>query len=234
MPANSVMAKARSRPRSALGKPYRIVRGHVRLFIAIVVGVAVYFAVAADSHLATRFLIGWDAGAVLYLTLAAIAFARFDLKRVRDRCAEEDEGAVIMLLAVVGASIASLAAIVAFLGGAKASGNATGFYFLFAIGTIVLSWLLIHTMFAFHYAHEFYGDGGDHQKGGLKFPDEPRPDYWDFVYFAFVVGMTFQVSDTQVTSGRLRRIVVAHGLVSFLFSVAILALAVNIGSSLIG
>jgi uncharacterized membrane protein len=218
---------------SPLGKPYRIVRGHIRLFVAVALGIAVYFAAGAQEHLATRFLIGWNAGTILYLVMAAIAFVRFDLKRVRDRCAEEDEGAIIMLLAVVAASIASLAAIVAFLGGAKEAGNSQPYYFLVAVITIVLSWMLIHTMFAFHYAHEFYGEGADHQKGGLKFPGEARPDYWDFVYFSFVVGMTFQVSDVQVTSRRLRRIVAAHGVVAFLFSVAILALAVNIGSSLI-
>lgn len=218
---------------SALGKPYRIVRGHIRLFIAVAVGVAVFFATAGYGHIATRILIGWDSEIVLYLVMAAYAFASFDLKRVRDRCAEEDEGAIIMLLAVICAAIASLAAIVAFLGGAKSDGDVPQYYFLFAVFTIMLSWLLIHTMFAFHYAHEFYGEGADRQKGGLKFPGEARPDYWDFAYFSFVVGMTFQVSDVQVSSRRLRRIVVAHGLISFLFSVAILALAVNIGSNLI-
>ena len=217
--------------RNPLGKPYRIVRGHIRLFVAVAIGLALFFSIGGNS--ATRFLIGWNAGTILYLMMAAIAFVRFDLNRVRDRCAEEDEGAVIMLLAVVAASIASLAAIVAFLGGAKEAGNTQPYYFLVAVVTIVLSWMLIHTMFAFHYAHEFYGEGADHQKGGLKFPSEARPDYWDFVYFSFVIGMTFQVSDVQVTSRRLRRIVAAHGVVAFLFSVAILALAVNIGSSLI-
>jgi uncharacterized membrane protein len=219
--------------RSMIGKPYRIVRGHIRLFIAIALGIAVFFLTAGNGQLPTRFLIGWDSGAVLYLIMAIWAFATFDLKRVRDRCAEEDEGAIIMLLCIVCAAVASLAAIVAFLGAAKASGSTSGLNFLFAVTTIILSWLLIHTMFAFHYAHEFYGEGADRRTGGLQFPAEPRPDYWDFAYFAFVIGMTFQVSDVQVSSRRLRRLVVAHGLISFFFSVAILALAVNIGSGLI-
>jgi uncharacterized membrane protein len=219
--------------RNPLAMPYRIVRGHIRLFVAVALGVALFFATAGTGHIPTRFLIGWDTGVILYLLLAIQAFATFDLKKIRDRCAEEDEGAIIMLLSVIGGSIASLAAIVAFLAGAKSAGDVQGAYFLFAVFTIILSWLLIHTMFAFHYAHEFYGEGAGRKKGGLKFPGEATPDYWDFVYFSFVVGMTFQVSDVQVTSRRLRRIVVAHGLVAFLFSVAIVALAVNIGSSLI-
>jgi uncharacterized membrane protein len=228
------MAKARLNRRSVLGKPYRIVRGHIRLFFAIAVGIAVYVATAGQGYAVTRFLLAWDTGAILYLVMAAWAFATFDLKRLRDRCAEEDEGAAIMLVCVIGASIASLGAIVAFLGGAKAAGNEGGLNFAFAVLTIVLSWMLIHTMFAFHYAHEFYGEGADRKKGGLNFPGDPRPDYWDFAYFSFVIGMTFQVSDVQVRGKFLRHIVLLHGIVSFFFSVAILALAVNIGSNLIG
>jgi uncharacterized membrane protein len=88
-------------------------------------------------------------------------------------------------------------------------------------------------MFALHYAHEYYGGEDVGRGGGLKFPNETQPDYWDFVYFSFVIGMTFQVSDVQVTGKRVRRLVVAHGVVSFFFSVAIIALMVNIGSGLI-
>ena len=66
--------------------------------------------------------------------------------------------------------------------------------------TIVLSWTFIHVIFAFHYAHEFYGEGRDQHVGGLEFPDDDQPNYWDFIYFSFVIGMTFQVSDVQVTS----------------------------------
>ena len=106
-------------------------------------------------------------------------------------------------------------------------------YFTLAALTILISWILIHVMFALHYAHEFYGGEDVGRGGGLKFPGDPRPDYWDFVYFSFVIGMTFQVSDVQVTGKHLRRLVVAHGVVAFFFSVAILALAVNIGSQMI-
>jgi uncharacterized membrane protein len=88
-------------------------------------------------------------------------------------------------------------------------------------------------MFALHYAHEYYGGEDVGRGGGLKFPSDPQPDYWDFVYFSFVLGMTFQVSDVQVTRKRVRRLVVAHGIVSFFFSVTIIALMVNIGSNLI-
>jgi uncharacterized membrane protein len=104
--------------------------------------------------------------------------------------------------------------------------------FILAVLTVTLSWTLIHTIFAFHYAHVFYRGEGIHGRG-LDFPGGADPDYWDFIYFSFVIGMTFQVSDVQVTEKGLRRLVVAHGVVSFVFNVAILALTVNIGANLI-
>jgi uncharacterized membrane protein len=101
--------------------------------------------------------------------------------------------------------------------------------------TVLASWLLTHTIFAVHYAHEFYGDadpGPDREdRGGLAFPGDKAPDYWDFLYYAFVVGMTCQVSDVQVTGRRMRRLTLAHGLVSFIFNTVVLALAVNILAS---
>ena len=106
-------------------------------------------------------------------------------------------------------------------------------YLALAVVTIFLSWTFIHVIFALHYAHEFYGEGRDRHIGGLEFPHDEQPEYWDFIYFSFVIGMTFQVSDVQVTSKLIRRMVVAHGIVSFVFNVAILALMVNISSEFI-
>jgi len=103
--------------------------------------------------------------------------------------------------------------------------------FLLVVTTITLSWMFVQVIFALHYAHEYY-DTGD-EGGGLVFPNDPHPEYWDFLYFSVVIGMTFQVSDVQVTSKPLRRLVMAHGLVAFVFNVALLALVVNFGSSLI-
>ena len=98
--------------------------------------------------------------------------------------------------------------------------------------TIVLSWAFTHTIFALNYAHDFYGEHGG-KKSGLNFPGKESPDYWDFVYFSFVIGMTSQVSDVGVTSKLIRRTVNAHGIVSFFFNAALLALTVNIAASAI-
>jgi uncharacterized membrane protein len=99
--------------------------------------------------------------------------------------------------------------------------------------TIVVSWAFVHTIFALHYAHEYYGEGRDHAIGGLTFPGRQSPDYWDFVYFSVVIAMTSQVSDVVITSKIIRRIVIVHGVLAFFFNVAVFALTVNIVSNLI-
>src|SRR3954471_12250995 len=104
---------------------------------------------------------------------------------------------------------------------------------ILATATVVLSWAFIHSIFALHYAHEFYGEGRDRQKGGMSFPDDNEPDYWDFAYFAFTIGMCAQVSDVTVSSKSIRRTVLTHSIVSFLFNAALLALTVNIAASAI-
>jgi uncharacterized membrane protein len=214
-------------------KPIRILRNHARLFASIAIGLALPWAMPSQWQLAARLLLGFDIGLILYLSMAGIAMSRFDLKLVRQRCADQDEGALFILGLTVLAGAASLAAIVAVLGSAQhQDGGGKGLYFALAACTIVLSWVFIQVIFAFHYAHEFYGEGRG-RGGGLAFPNDNRPDYWDFVYFSFVIGMTFQVSDVQVTSKRVRKTVVAHGVVAFFFNVAVLALAVNIGAGLI-
>jgi uncharacterized membrane protein len=101
--------------------------------------------------------------------------------------------------------------------------------------TLLASWLMVHTTFAFRYAHEYYSRdaGGADFDRGLEFPGEKKPDYLDFVYFALVLGMTFQVSDVQITARKMRRLAAVHGLLSFLFNTIILALTVNIAAGLV-
>ena len=138
-------------------------------------------------------------------------------------------GAAILILAVI-AAVASLGAIFAELAVLKPDDPRYGLYIALAIVTVVLSWAFTHTIFALHYAHEFYGEDADAKN--LKFPDDDEPDYWDFIYFSFVVGMTFQVSDVAISQKSTRRMVVAHGALSFFFSTAIVAMMVNIAAGL--
>ena len=104
---------------------------------------------------------------------------------------------------------------------------------LLAMATILLSWSFVHTIFALHYAHEYYGERRDGKIGGLKFPGDTKPDYWDFLYFSLVIAMTSQVSDVAITSKVIRRIVTVHGALAFFFNLTVLALTVNMISNLI-
>jgi uncharacterized membrane protein len=215
-----------------LPKPLRIVRYHARLSIAAAIGVIVLLLLPHSLRSSTRLLIGWDIGAIVYLVTAFILVQDFDLKRVQARAEQYDEGGLLILILTVAAAVASLAAIIVEVGATRAPTPREQFAFPLAAITTLLSWALIHTIFAFHYAHRFYRGPGEHGSG-LAFPETVHPNYWDFIYFSFVIGMTFQVSDVEVTSMPVRRVVVMHGIVSFFFSVAILALAVNLGASLI-
>ena len=183
-----------------------------------------------DWRLASRLLVGWDLYVGLYLALVAHVMAVCDVSRIRERAAREDEGQVAILVLTVSAALASLGAIVAELGSSVDSARRPSHVLLAAL-TILLSWAFIHAIFALHYAHEFYDET---EGGGLAFPGgDPAPDYWDFVYFSFVIGMTSQVSDVAVTNKRVRRAVAAHGVVAFVFNAALLALTVNIAASAI-
>jgi len=211
----------------------RIVRARPRLFIAGAVGVVAgaSAAVATDWLRATRLLAGWDIGIALYLVLAFHMMARSDVHHIRRRAALQDEGQLAILGLTVAAALASLGAIFAELGRSPAGESRPTSHLVLATMTIVLSWAFIHMIFALHYAHEFYDETAGR---GLAFPGgDANPDYWDFVYFSFVIGMTSQVSDVAVVSKHIRRTVAAHGVVSFLFNAALLALAVNIAAGAI-
>jgi uncharacterized membrane protein len=208
----------------------RIVRIRPRLFVSLGIGLLVTAAltVFTDWRTATRLLVGWDIWVGLYLALVAHVMAGADIARIRARAAVEDEGQFAILVLTVVAALASLGAIFSELG--IGTGRRPAHVALAAL-TILLSWAFIHTIFALHYAHEFYDEDIG---GGLAFPGgETEPDYWDFVYFSFVIGMTSQVSDVGVTHKEIRRTVAAHGVVSFVFNAALLALTVNIAASAI-
>ena len=214
--------------RDPLQRWVRVVRARPRLFLAILLGLVVVALLPAEWRLATRLLVAWDVALGLYLVLAFRLMTNCNVSRIKRRAAHQDEGRITILVLVVASALASLLAILAELGGA----NRQPAHLALAAVTILLSWGFTHTIFAIHYAHEYYGEKA-HKGGGLKFPGEAPPDYWDFVYFSFVVGMTSQVSDVAVTSSALRRLVAAHGVVSFIFNATLLALTVNIAAGAI-
>ncbi|HEX4409463.1 MAG TPA: DUF1345 domain-containing protein [Xanthobacteraceae bacterium] len=201
---------------------------HSRLFLSVVFGAAVtLLLLVLPWRMPTRVIVGWDAGVTLYLAMIYRIMARESVAKIRRKAAVNDEGAIALLVLTTAAALASLAAVFAELGQAHG-----GYQVTLGIGTIVLSWAFMHSVFALHYAHEFYGLGNDAQIGGLIFPGDKEPDYWDFLYYSLVVAMTAQVSDVQITSKTIRRMTTVHGAISFFFNLAVLALTVNIVSSL--
>jgi uncharacterized membrane protein len=205
----------------------RMARGHARLWCAIALGCIVYFVLPGSWRTVTRALAGWDAGVALYLVMAAWMMAHTPVAEIRKHSDAQDEGAFTLMVLTVASAMASLGAIFAELAqdGGKPPGPAS---YALAIATVMLSWSFIHTIFALHYTYDFYGEG--QRAAGLKFPGDTKPDYWDFVYFSFVIGMTFQVSDVAVTNKWIRRSVIAHGVLSFFFTTTVVALTVNMAA----
>jgi len=226
------MAPSKLNPHRHLPRFVRVVRARPRLFFSAIIGLIVVAALPAEWRFATRALVGWDVGVALYLIAAFEIINRADIDHIRRAAATQDEGRFGVLALTVVAATASIGAIVALLGAPVAGAARDPMYLILATITIVLSWAFIHTIFALHYAHDFYGERGAKQ-AALQFPGNEKPDYWDFIYFSFVIGMTSQVSDVTVASKLIRRTVAAHGVVSFLFNVALLALTVNIAASAI-
>jgi uncharacterized membrane protein len=208
----------------------RVARGHRRLAMAAVLGVAVYLLLPGSWAVVTRLLAAWDAGVAFYLVLAAVMMARSPIAEIRKHSALQDEGAFALMVLALAASAASLVAIFFELAGGRDAALGAGPYVL-AIATVLLSWTFTHTIFALHYAYEFYGEG--QRANGLKFPGDSRPDYWDFMYFSFVVGTTFQVSDVAITNRWIRHSVSIHGVLSFFFNTTVLALTVNMAANAI-
>jgi uncharacterized membrane protein len=212
-----------------MSKAVRVVYARPRTFISIAIGIAAFFLLPTSLRLVTRLLISWDIFVALYLVLVYTLVLRSGLAHIRRNAILQDDGRFLILLVTALGAFASIAAIIFGLDAEHRSSPELAL----ATVTIALSWAAVHTTFALHYAHEFYRGA---RPGGLDFPkghEEEDPDYWDFVYFSFVIGMTAQVSDVGVTDKTIRRTATAHGIISFVFNTALVALMVNIAASAI-
>lgn len=215
--------------------PYGLLRARPRLSSALVLGCLVIAASPGTLKLPARFLIGWDSGIAVYLTLAFVMMARSNAETIRHRAIQQRTGRWTILGVMTLAACASLFAIGQILGSLKEMPTAQIELHLSLAGiTIVGSWAFVNTIFAQIYAHEYFGPARQSDRPPpLDFPDEPEPDYWDFIYFSMVIGMTCQVSDVPVRGRIIRRVVLAHSVISFFFNTVILALSVNIAASLL-
>ncbi|WP_237153697.1 DUF1345 domain-containing protein [Oryzibacter oryziterrae] len=219
--------------RSRIRRAITVLRARPRLISGIVLGFLVYFLLPTSLEPPTRILIGWDTGVCLYLIMTWKMMAGSDVHALRRRAAQHDEGEWTILLLAMSASLVSLVAIGVDLHRAKLAVGGTEIWRV-AVSTltIIVSWFFVHTVMAQHYAHDYYLR--ENHGRGLEFPEHiTEPDYWDFLYVSFTIGAASQTSDVTIASQRIRRVALAHTILSFLFNTTILALGINVGASLL-
>lgn len=193
-----------------------------RFVLFVVVLVAMALVLSRFGDLGRAFILAFDVASVVFMVSLTPLLRAHDADRMRLHAAENDANRIVLLAISMVVMLAILAAVAGELA-AKGAPDVP-----IVVGTLTLAWLFANTIFALHYAHEYYMDGS---KGGLSFPsykdDSDDPDYWDFIYFAYTCGMAFATSDVQVCSRRMRKIVTLHCFAAFAFNIGVLAFTVN-------
>jgi uncharacterized membrane protein len=219
-------------------KPALLMRLHAihRILLCLTIAVIVYFlSPRSFPNELGRIMTGWDVFALTMLVLNWLIFFTTDHHHIRQQAKDQDGSRFFIFVITLVCTFASLLAVIILLISQANHESKRAVLLPVAIGGLGLSWLLIHTTFTYRYAHLYYSDheedsGKDAE--GLAFPEEPRPDLLDFAYFSFVLGMTFQVSDVSITSSRIRQLALMHGLVSFAYNTAVIALTINVVAGL--
>jgi len=211
---------------------------HYRLMIALAVSAIVCVVLWNRLTIPELALATWIGCALTIIILNWIIILTSHPREAKKIAKIQDSSRTFLFIFIITASLVSLIAIVFLLKSTKGISEVSkNEHILLAISAVFISWWLVHTIFSLRYAHLFYDtdtdDGGTRKGGGLDFPDTKEPDFLDFIYFGFVVGMTFQVSDVQITDRNIRRLCLVHGLISFAFNTAIVALSINVISGLI-
>jgi uncharacterized membrane protein len=213
-----------------------------RLTSGVLISLAVYAILLIFTSLSwrIRFIAAWDIGVSFLLVALFVGLRNSSAETIKRRALLQDTGKWTVLILSLVAATASLAVIASEMPLVKsASGIEQILRVFFVVFTIILSWAFMHTMFALHYAHDFYMDAdlstpeSASASQRLVFPGCTMPMYGDFLYFSFTVGMTFQVSDVQIADTEMRRVALLHGATSFFYTTGILALAINLVAGLI-
>jgi len=206
----------------------------IRLLFICIAGTAAFFYFATVPSLPVRLTLSWSIAGSLYLLLSYSMMYFSNAENILSLSQKEDDGAPIILLITVLASVASLVAIVIILTNIKSPTMAEPIrHIALVLLTYVISWLLVHTAFALHYAHVYYQDLKKTKKPALIFAEDPKPIYVDFLYFSIVIGMTCQTADVNIASSRMRYLVMVQGMIAFIFNATLLAMAINIISGVV-
>ncbi len=225
--------------RPSLGRSLRPFTARPRLSLSLLLGLAVGLGLAVSPlglRPATCGVIGWDAACVLFIGSVLSMMRGRTAPDIRKMAASQDEGKLMILALVIIAAAASLAAIGAELSLAKGDhGLLKAGRVGLAFATVAASWFVTQLIFALHYAHDYYGPGpgGKAEAGGLSFPGDEDPDYWDFLHFAVVIGVACQTADICLTSKPMRRLGTVQSAIAFTFNTVVLALTINLLASLI-
>jgi uncharacterized membrane protein len=226
------MTRSPPPPRRHWRLHWRTLANRPRLLTAAAVGGGVTLGLLFVAHLraSTGLIVGWDAFCLVFLAAVVPMAAGQGPQEIAARAATQDEGQGVILLLVLGASAASLAAVAAELLLVKGDHRTgQGLHVALALGTVGASWLVMQTILALHYAHEYYApDAAGAPAGGLTFPGAEAPDYWDFLHFSIVIGVAAQTADIAIADRRLRRLATVHSLIAFVFNTLIIALAINL------
>ena len=214
----------------------RVLIGHRRTFAGLLGGLIAYWLIdwplGIPLHGVPRMIAAWDIGGLLFLVLVIILFSTTPPSLMPANADAQQEGEwSVFAITLLGVTVSFAAIVVGFSGSKNASEPLRELHVALVALTLLVSWTVLQATFALRYAHEYYQrSDGAKLDAGLQFPSEDDPDYWDFAYFSIVLGMTFQVSDVQITSRKLRRVASMHGFLGFVFNTVIIAVTVNIAS----
>jgi len=225
--------------RRRLPKPLRVIWARPRLFVSVSIGLAVGLVMPAEWRSVTRALIGWNVAIWLYLCAALVMIVRSEHRDIHRRAVMQDDGRYFILTLAALSSTISFGAIFAQLANIKEMpASAKGLHISLALATIVGSWFFVHMTLALHYAHEFFRvskpDAKGKWLGGIEFPGVLCPDYFDFLYFSYVIGVACATADVNITGTSLRRLALVHCILAFFYNNAVLAMSINIGAGFIG
>ena len=219
--------------RKAIRASGKVFSNHRRTWIALVFGVAVWLLLPASWSTISRVLVGWDSGAILFLASIFLWMRGLTAEQICNRYAEEDPSGPIILIVVTAAAFVSVIATVELLAKLHhVAHDQRVWHSALAAATLVLSWLLVPTMFTMHYADMFYSTPASARP--LSFPQTKMPAFWDFAYFSFTIAAANQTADVTTTAVSIRKVVIAHEVVSFIFNASIIGFAINITAGLIG
>lgn len=198
------------------------------LLLSFFVGIAAYFgSLVINMGVLTHIMFGWDIFCLVLISLHWYMFFHTSVVETHIKAKKQDETRSEIFAVVVVSTFAGLLAVVLLL----INKDIEPLDLIIAISGMFLSWFLVHTTFGVRYAHLYYGDSdknsNDKHGSGLDFPGNHEPDFIDFAYFSFVLGMTFQVSDVEISSRRIRRLALLHSLIAFIFNTVIVALTIN-------